>query len=71
LRQTKKIGAFPIVLFDSDYWGEMLGWVRDEMLDEGLISRDDYDGMLHADVPADAVELVVSLYDRRVAEGSA
>ena len=70
LRQTKKIGDFPIVLFDSDYWGEMLGWVRDEMLDDGLISREDYAGMLRADVPADAVELVVSLYDRRVAEGS-
>src|SRR6185295_14810865 len=70
LRQTKKIGDFPIVLFDSDYWGEMLEWVRDEMLDDGLISRDDYAGMLRADVPEDAVELVVSLYDRRVAEGS-
>ena len=70
LRQTKKIGDFPIVLFDSDYWSEMLEWVRDEMLDDGLISREDYAGMLRADVPADAVELVVSLYDRRVAEGS-
>ena len=32
LIQTKKIGDFPVVLFDSDYWGEMLAWVRDEML---------------------------------------
>ena len=71
LRQTKKIGDFPIVLFDSDYWEEMLGWVRDEMLDDGLISHEDYAGMLRADHPADAVELVVSHYDRRVAEGSA
>ena len=71
LRQTGKIGDFPIVLFDSDYWDEMLDWVRDEMLDDGLISRDDYAGMLRADHPEDAVELVVSLYDKRVAEGSA
>jgi uncharacterized protein (TIGR00730 family) len=71
LRQTGKIGDFPIVLFDSDYWDEMLDWVRDEMLDDGLISPDDYAGMLRADHPADAVELVVSLYDTRVAEGSA
>ena len=70
LRQTKKIGEFPIVLFDSDYWEEMLGWVRDEMLADGLISHEDYAGMLRADHPADAVELVVSHYDRRVAEGS-
>jgi uncharacterized protein (TIGR00730 family) len=71
LRQTGKIGDFPIVLFDSDYWDEMLDWVRDEMLEDGLISRDDYAGMLRADQPEDAVELVVSLYDKRVAEGSA
>ena len=71
LRQTGKIGDFPIVLFDSDYWDEMLDWVRDEMLEDGLISADDYAGMLRADHPEDAVELVVSLYDTRVAEGSA
>ena len=41
LRQTRKIEHFPIVLFDSDYWGEMLDWVRDEMLDDGLISPED------------------------------
>ena len=71
LRQTGKIGDFPIVLFDSDYWDEMLDWVRDEMLDDGLISNDDYAGMLRADHPEDAVELVVSMYDKRVSEGSA
>jgi uncharacterized protein (TIGR00730 family) len=70
LRQTRKIGDFPIVLFDSDYWDEMLDWVRVEMLDDGLISPDDYAGILRADQPEDAVELVVSHYDRRVAEGS-
>jgi uncharacterized protein (TIGR00730 family) len=71
LRQTGKIGDFPIVLFDSDYWDEMLDWVRDEMLDDGLITPEDYAGMLRADHPEDALELVVSLYDKRVAEGSA
>jgi uncharacterized protein (TIGR00730 family) len=71
LRQTKKIGDFPIVLFDSDYWDELLDWVRDEMLDDGLISLEDYAGILRCDDPAHAVELVVSHYDHRVAEGSA
>lgn len=71
LRQTGKIGDFPIVLYDSDYWDEMLDWVRDEMLDDGLISPADYAGMLRCDTPADAVALVVSHYDNRVREGSA
>ena len=71
LVQTGKIGNFPIVLFDSDYWEEMLDWVRDEMLDDRLISEADFARMLVCDEPADAVELVVSRYDARVAEGSA
>lgn len=71
LRQTGKIGDFPIVLYDSDYWDEMLGWVRDEMLGDGLISPADYEGILRCDDPTRAVELVLSHYDNRVREGSA
>jgi uncharacterized protein (TIGR00730 family) len=70
LRQTRKIGDFPIVLFDSDYWDELIEWVRDEMLDDGLISTEDLAGMIVTDDPAEAVGLVVSHYDLRVAEGS-
>jgi len=70
LRQTRKIGDFPIVLFDSDYWEELLEWVRDEMLADGLISPEDYAGVLRTDDPAEVVALVVSHYEQRVAEGS-
>jgi uncharacterized protein (TIGR00730 family) len=70
LRQTRKIGDFPIVLFDSGYWDELIEWVRDEMLDDGLISTEDLAGMIVTDDPAEAVGLVVSHYDQRVAEGS-
>jgi uncharacterized protein (TIGR00730 family) len=71
LRQTRKIGDFPIVLFDSDYWEELLDWVRDEMLGDAMIAPEDLAGMLVTDNPAEAVRLVVSHYDNRVAEGSA
>ena len=70
LRQTRKIGDFPIVLFDSDYWEELVDWVRDEMLDDGLISPEDLVGLIVTDDPAEAVRLVVSHYDNRVVEGS-
>ena len=39
LIQTGKIGTFPVVLFDTDYWAEMLDWVRGEMLADGLVSH--------------------------------
>ncbi|MGH3066819.1 MAG: TIGR00730 family Rossman fold protein [Gaiellaceae bacterium] len=71
LIQTGKIGNFPVVLFDSDYWSELLDWVRGEMLADGLISPGDLDLLMLTDDPNEAVRLVVSHYDRRVAEGSA
>ena len=71
LIQTRKIGDFPVVLFDSDYWSELLAWVRDEMLAGELISPEDFELLLVTDDPREAIELVTSRYDLRVAEGSA
>ncbi|TML22795.1 MAG: TIGR00730 family Rossman fold protein [Actinobacteria bacterium] len=71
LIQTGKIGVFPVVLFDSDYWTDMLEWLREEMLEDGLISPDDVELLHLTDDPHEVVELVVSQYKARVAEGSA
>jgi hypothetical protein len=71
LIQTGKIGHFPVVLVDGDYWSELLDWVREEMLDDGLISPSDAELLMLTDDPQEAVELVVSRYELRVAEGSA
>ena len=71
LIQTGKIGTFPVVLFDSDYWGEMLDWVRGEMLADGLVSPSDLDLLHLTDDPEDAVQRVVEMIDARAAEGSA
>jgi hypothetical protein len=70
LIQTRKIGEFPVVLFDSDYWEELLEWVREEMLANGLISPDDLDLLMVTDDPAETVSMIVSHYEGRVAEGS-
>jgi len=71
LIQTGKIGHFPVVLLDADYWGEVLDWLRTEVLAVGLVSPHDLDLLLLTDDPDVAVETVVSTYDQRVAEGSA
>jgi uncharacterized protein (TIGR00730 family) len=70
LIQTGKIGNFPVVLVDSDYWGELLDWVREEMLEDGLISPEDIGLLMLTDDPEEAAKLVISQYDLRVAEGS-
>jgi uncharacterized protein (TIGR00730 family) len=71
LIQTGKIGFFPVVLFDTDYWGELLDWMRKEMLEDKLISPQDVELLHLVDEAEAAVELVVSHYQARLAEGSA
>jgi len=71
LIQTGKIGNFPVVLFDSDYWDELLEWLKEEMLEDGLVSPRDVELLFVTDDPKEVVELVVSRYDQRLAEGSA
>jgi hypothetical protein len=71
LIQTGKIGAFPVVLIDTDYWGELLEWLRVEVLEGGLVSPGDLDLLMVTDDPREAVTMVVSHYERRVADGSA
>jgi uncharacterized protein (TIGR00730 family) len=71
LIQTGKIGSFPVVLCDTGYWAPMLDWIRSRMLEAGLVSPGDLELVRVTDLPAEAVEFVVSQFDSRVAEGSA
>ncbi|MGB2838708.1 MAG: TIGR00730 family Rossman fold protein [Actinomycetes bacterium] len=41
LVQTQKVTAFPIVLVDSGYWGGLIQWLRDTMVDGGKASNQD------------------------------
>jgi uncharacterized protein (TIGR00730 family) len=67
LIQTGKVQHFPVVLFDSDYWDELLDWLRDELLKGGMISPDDVQLLRLTDDPEEAVETVVACYERRCA----
>jgi len=67
LIQTGKIKHFPVILFDSDYWGEMLDWIRGELLADGMISAHDLDLLEVTDDPDEAVSMVLARYDEREA----
>jgi uncharacterized protein (TIGR00730 family) len=71
LIQTGVIGTFPVVLFDEDYYAELLAWLRGEMLEDGLISPKDLDLLKTTDDPAEAVAWVRELIETRREEGTA
>jgi uncharacterized protein (TIGR00730 family) len=68
LIQTGKILHFPVVLFGSDYWSEMLEWLKGEALADGMISAADFELLHVTDDPDDAVRVVLAHYDRRRAD---
>jgi len=68
LIQTGKIRHFPVVLFDSGYWGEMIDWIRGDLLAQGMISPDDIKLLMLTDDVDEAVQVVLDCYVRRCAE---
>jgi uncharacterized protein (TIGR00730 family) len=67
LIQTGKAQNFPVVLIDTDYWGEMLDWIKGEMLPDGMISPEDLD-LLHV---TDDLDQAVQTILECLGEGSA
>ncbi|MDV7396364.1 LOG family protein, partial [Arthrospira platensis SPKY1] len=41
LIQTKKIKTFPIVLIGTSFWGGLIDWLKNTMLERGMISPKD------------------------------
>ena len=58
LIQTRKIHNFPVVLFGSAYWQEMLAWLRGPMLGEGKIVEEDLRRLHVTDSPAEVVDII-------------
>jgi uncharacterized protein (TIGR00730 family) len=67
LIQTDKVLDFPVVLFDSDYWEELLHFIRVEQLANGLVSPKDLELLYVTDDPAEAVQIVHDSYEQRSA----
>ncbi len=68
LIQTGKVLHFPVVLVGRKYWSDLLDWIGDELLDHGMISRDDLRLLYLTDDPAEAVSEVVRCYEERCAD---
>lgn len=62
LIQTKKIGAFPIVLVGTEFWGGMLDWIKSTLLAEGKISEKDLDLFHLVDTSDEAVKIIEDFY---------
>ncbi|MDN5864589.1 MAG: TIGR00730 family Rossman fold protein [Gammaproteobacteria bacterium] len=71
LIQTGKSRRIPIVLVEAEFWKGLLGWFRERLLADGMISPRDMDLMLTAETPGEVVEQIFSHYEERGFEPSA
>lgn len=69
LMQTKKIKPFPVVLFDSQYWGGFLEWLRTCTLARGFVSEDDFDLLRVCDTPDEVIDTVQQWYKKHKVVG--
>jgi uncharacterized protein (TIGR00730 family) len=58
LVQTRKIRAFPVVLVGTEWWSGLIGWMRERVAAEAMISPGDLELMRCTDDPDEVVEIV-------------
>ncbi|MFZ2503721.1 MAG: TIGR00730 family Rossman fold protein [Nocardioides sp.] len=60
LVQTQKITHFPLVLLGVSYWSGLIGWLRETVLERGMISEKDLDMLVVTDSVEEAVAHIVA-----------
>jgi uncharacterized protein (TIGR00730 family) len=58
LIQTERIKPFPIILVGSEFWTGLVDWIKDTMLVNGTISKEDLDLFTILDEPDDVVRFI-------------
>lgn len=58
LIQTEKIEPFPIVLVGSEFWGGLVEWIEDKMIEYGNINAEDTSLFKIIDDPAEVVAYI-------------
>jgi hypothetical protein len=67
LIQTGKIAKFPIVLIGKEYWGGLIDWIKNHMLEaEHNINPDDLNLFRLVDTAQEAAEHIFRFYDKYV-----
>jgi uncharacterized protein (TIGR00730 family) len=64
LIQTKKIAKFPIVLVGKEYWGGLINWIKEVLIEEKRVDLEDLDLFLVAENADLAVQHINEFYSK-------
>jgi uncharacterized protein (TIGR00730 family) len=59
LKQTGKSQRFPVVLFDSSYWGGLVDWIKNTMVKNGYLDPEEMNLFTVLDDPDSVVDFIV------------
>ncbi|QBD77745.1 TIGR00730 family Rossman fold protein [Ktedonosporobacter rubrisoli] len=62
LIQTRKVNHFPVILYNSKYWGGLTAWLNETMLTAGAISEEDALLLRVSDDPQEICQFVTEAY---------
>lgn len=65
LVQTGKIAVIPIILVGSKFWDGLVAWVKERLVDEGMISPEDVGLMRVIDHPEEIIDVIFNHYEKR------
>jgi uncharacterized protein (TIGR00730 family) len=61
LVQTRKVTRFPVILMGVDYWRGLVDWLRDSMLADGKVGKEDLGLLFITDDVGEAVEHILTI----------
>jgi uncharacterized protein (TIGR00730 family) len=64
LIQTNKIGRFPIVMVGKKYWKGFIDWIKDTLVGEKMVSKEDLNLFAVVDTPEEAVRVIDDFYSK-------
>ncbi len=65
LIQTGKVQNFPVVLFDTAYWGGLVDWLKGAMLTAGKVAAADLELLILTDSPDEVRDVIVRAHQDR------
>jgi uncharacterized protein (TIGR00730 family) len=68
LAQTKRIASFPIILFGSKYWKGLIDWMKNTLVPNGTIRKEDFALFSVVDTPEE-VRFLINKHYRVFGEG--
>ena len=65
LIQTLRIRSFPVILIGKEYWKGLIGWMKEQMLKNKLISKKDLNIFQITDSPDEVIRIIKAFYKKK------